>query len=861
LSVLGNFLPLQTRNAAWCCEPLSGKQSAVEKRTELLKPSSLVRALGCIGAAFGLSAPLAADELVPPTKPNIILVLLDDVSAKEFSCYGGHGIKTPNLDRMAREGVMFRTAWSTPLCGPSRALLHTGRYGGRTQYLENDITPKQPFWTKHLVVGKILQSAGYTTAMVGKSHFSNNPKTNLGFDEYCITRFWPGYDGPPQAISTKGTPSMYAVQWYWHPGLIADGKGVPTKPDDFGPDLEVDRIRKCIIRHKSQPFFVYYPMNLPHMTVRSTNSPTGPGARWNYTDVPERDAHGNKTGKRIKRSLKTDLEYVDFLIGQIWSQVVTAGLDQKTILMVAGDNGTAGYGKGKLASEVALHVPFIVYGPGCVKPVGPSDVLVDFSDILPTLAELAGARLPDNYELDGKSFAPLLQGKPFSGREWIHSYLGTARWLRDQRWLLDGEGKFYDCGHNRDESAGYRDVTASNDPEVVEAKRRFQAVLKTIPAPDRDDPDLGPALKRFEKKKKAGGKGTALDSEDLNRRGRKAGGMDRPLVGAIRWDGWFKDNPWEKNLTTEQWYYRLPFFAMIDNDGGVHVCGDSQSVMDQEIAYAKAGGLSYWAFCYYHPRSSAPVSAYNYGWKRYLASKHKRDLNFCLLLQGGAHLGPTNEWEATVAQFVKLFKEPTYQRVCGDRPLLYVYTCAKLIPHFGSARAASNAFQQLREASQKSGAGNPYIVAQIWPNQVAEGFLDSIRFDALGAYSAQGNTNSAEPFAKLVEMNRWIWDRYKATGRDVVPLVNTGWDGRPRNYPGVWYEPGTPTEIAKAVKAALDWGLANFKTSCAQTVLVYAWNEYDEGGWLCPTLKDGGARLVALKKMLDAYPRESLPSE
>jgi arylsulfatase A-like enzyme len=459
-----------------------------------------MRTVLSIGAVLGSSFLFAADPDISAVKPNIILVLLDDVSAKEFTCYGGQGIKTPTLDRMAREGIVFRTAWSTPLCGPSRALLHTGRYGGRTLYLDNNITPRRPFWKQHLVLGKMMQSAGYATAMFGKSHFSNDPRADLGFDEYCIARYWPGYDGPPQAASAKGTASMYAVQWYWHPGLVADGKGCPTQPDDFGPDLEVERIKSFIGRRKAQPFFVYYPMNLPHMTVRSSNTPTSPGARWSYTDVPERDARGNKTGQRIKGSLKADLEHVDFLIGQIWSQVVAAGLDQQTILMVAGDNGTAGYGKGRLTSEVALRVPFIVYGPGRVKPTGSCDALVDFADVFPTLTELAGALVPAGYALDGRSFAPLLQGRPFSGRDWIHSFLGTARWLRDQRWLLDGAGNLYDCGTNRDETAGYREVTASAEPEALAARSRFEAILKTIPAPDRNDPVIGPALIRFEQK-------------------------------------------------------------------------------------------------------------------------------------------------------------------------------------------------------------------------------------------------------------------------------------------------------------------------------------------------------------------------
>jgi len=813
----------------------------------------LIRTFLAVCAALTFVFSLAANEKVATAKPNVILVLLDDVSAKEFSCYGGQGIRTPNLDRMAREGVAFRTAWSTPLCGPSRALLQTGRYGGRTRYLDNSIKPKQPFWKQNQVVGKVMQAAGYATAMMGKSHFSNNPKADLGFDEYCIARFWPGYDGPPQAASAKGTASMYAVQWYWHPGLVADGKGVPTGPHDFGPDIEAERIKRFINRRKARPFFIYYPMNMPHMTVHSTNSPTSPGRRWNYTDVPERDANGNKTGNRIKGSLKTDLEYIDYLIGQIWAQVVADGLAERTILMVTGDNGTASYGKGKLSSEVALRVPFIVYGPGQVKAIGPCDALVDFSDIMPTLAELAGAKFPDGYALDGKSFVPLLQGRPFAGREWIHSYLGTARWLRDQRWLLDGYGKFYDCDNNRDETAGYRDVTTSTDPEVLAARKRFKAVLGTIPAPDRNDPEIGPALMRFEQRIKSAGnaKGSLLGR--AKKVARRPVVSNRPLVGAIRWDGWFKNNPWEKNLADAKWCSRLPFFATVDKGGKVRVCGDSQAVMDQEIAFAKAGGLSYWAFCYYHPASKAAVNPYNYGWRRYLASRHKGGLNFCLLLQG-QHLGPTNKWEETIAQFVSLFKEPTYQRVCGNRPLLYVYSCDKLAWHFGSATAAGEAFRYLRVASVKGRAGNPYIVAQIWPSQTNADFLDTVGFDALGAYSAQGDANLSGSYRHLVEANRWFWNQLKGTGREVVPLVNAGWDGRPRKYPGVWYEQASPAEVADAVKSALDWTRANLGVAPAQNVLVYAWNEYDEGGWLCPTMTEGDARLKALRRMLDAYP-------
>ncbi|HNR34865.1 MAG TPA: glycoside hydrolase family 99-like domain-containing protein [Candidatus Hydrogenedentes bacterium] len=326
-----------------------------------------------------------------------------------------------------------------------------------------------------------------------------------------------------------------------------------------------------------------------------------------------------------------------------------------------------------------------------------------------------------------------------------------------------------------------------------------------------------------------------------------------PIIGAIRWDGWFPGNPWEKNLAPKEWRYRLPFYGKIAEDGSCQVCSDSQETMDREIAHAKAGGIAYWAFCYYHPKSWPQADAYNYGWRRYLKSERKKDVNFCLLLQGGSHLGPAAEWAATVGEFVGHFKEPTYQRVCGDRPLLYVFACEHLIPHFGSPEAAGKAFALLREESRKAGTGDPYIVAQIWTHQIQADFLDAIRFDALGAYSAQGGKGGKQSYADLIESNRSYWERYKASGREVAPTVNAGWDGRPRNYDGPWYEQGTPREIAAAVKGAFDWIRANEAVSPARTVLVYAWNEHDEGGWLCPTLEEGAARLEAIRAMRDAY--------
>lgn len=453
-----------------------------ENRRTFLKKAGAAGVAACSG-------PLLQSSSRGKKKPNIILILGDDVSAKEFSCYGGNGINTPTIDRLAAEGVMFRTAWATPLCGPSRACLYTGRYAWRQKFYDNAVLPAYPLWEKNLLMGQVMKSAGYATAKFGKIHFGGDPHKNYGYDEYCIAQYWEGYDGPWQELN-QPKQGMYAIQWYWHPGLVANGKGVPTGPNDFGPDIEVERLNDFVRRHRQQPFFAYYPTNLPHMFHSKAD-------RWKYTDVPELDRNGNRTGGRIKGSLKADLEYLDRLVGRIIKNLEDLGIRDNTIIIFCGDNGTAGYGKNRLEDERALHVPFIVNAPGLVQKIGPCDELVDFSDVLPTLAELAGAKFPDGYATDGHSFAPLLLGRPFQPREWIFSQLHQARWLRDKRWLLDGYGRFWDCGQNRDETKGYLDVTFSDSAEVIAARKRFEKILDTIPKPDFDDPDTKASWQRF----------------------------------------------------------------------------------------------------------------------------------------------------------------------------------------------------------------------------------------------------------------------------------------------------------------------------------------------------------------------------
>ncbi len=330
-----------------------------------------------------------------------------------------------------------------------------------------------------------------------------------------------------------------------------------------------------------------------------------------------------------------------------------------------------------------------------------------------------------------------------------------------------------------------------------------------------------------------------------------AGGS--PTFGAIRWDGWFAGNPWERNLQDPQWKSRLPFYST-EMEGQIRISSDSQATMDREIEYAARAGLAYWAFCWYHPQSWAQADHYNYGIRLFRASRKKRGLRYALILQGG-HLGKKEEWPETAGVLAEMMRERDYQRVSGKRPLLFVFTCEAVERTFGSQEEGRAAFDLLRAECRKRRIGDPYIVAQVFSAQDGVRWLDAYGFDAIGAYSAPGWGEHRElPYADLAASNRAYRSRLAETGRQVVPLLNLGWDGRPRlgleNYQfyrnGPWYAQPTPDEIATAVSEMREWLRANPTSAPAQTALIYAWNETDEGGWLVPTVAEGDARVRAM---------------
>src|SRR5579862_1813412 len=318
-----------------------------------------------------------------------------------------------------------------------------------------------------------------------------------------------------------------------------------------------------------------------------------------------------------------------------------------------------------------------------------------------------------------------------------------------------------------------------------------------------------------------------------------------PQVGAIRWDAWQDTVTNDRILPTDitdlgphQWHYRLPFFAQVTGSNSVSINGNSQSIMDQEIIYAANAGIGYWAFDI-APATGAS-SGMGIGLHLYFNSAFKSRINFAGILEGNAinDISGQGLWSNQVVRYVNYFKDPSYQKVLGNRPLFYV-----LEPVTATNIAAVDAdIVQLRVASTNAGLGSPYIVDLAGSLTT----LTNYGFDALSAYDIFGGASgTGTPYTNYAAIVHNSWESWKATGANVVPIVSSGFDSRPEYYNPPFWGGGstnyiaapTPGELANHLADALNWTTTNQSACCpANTIILYAWNEHDEGGWICPTL-------------------------
>lgn len=327
----------------------------------------------------------------------------------------------------------------------------------------------------------------------------------------------------------------------------------------------------------------------------------------------------------------------------------------------------------------------------------------------------------------------------------------------------------------------------------------------------------------------------------------------RPSVGAIRWDAWTGGNATEqveRTLAPRQYNFRLPWFAEVRQDGTVRIDGGHQNVMDKEIAYAAEAGLDYWAFVTYPDANPNSTSL-----RLYLASTVRHRLDFCLILHNNLKV-PDNMWTHERERALSLLRELGYHTVTGGRPLVYLFAV-----NLDDPKMAERVSEFKRLASEQG--PEPYLVYMGW-NPAADRIRTApLGFDAVSGYAV---ASSDPTFAQLVHRAENAWQSAATAGVPYVPLVTTGWDKEPRKINPVSWEldatyhkqdvfpsVATPGEIATHLTRAIDFVRANANICQAQTIVVYGWNEHDEGGWLCPTWTAQGpdaSRLDAIRKVL-----------
>jgi arylsulfatase A-like enzyme len=315
---------------------------------------------------------------------NFVLIYADDLGYGDLGCYGHPSIRTPNLDRMAAEGVKF-TQWyaAAPLCTPSRAALQTGRYAvrsGLTRVLFPDSTGGIP--AQETTLAEVLKDAGYRTAAIGKWHLGHLPQylpTRHGFDSY----FGIPYSNDMRPLDGPGAPG--AAKYPPLP-LMRDEKVIETEPDQalLTPRYTEEAVRR-IRAFRGQPFFLYYARTFPHVPLYASPRFRGRSARGVYGGV---------------------VEGIDWSVGEILRTLAKTGQERNTLVVFTSDNGpwlqrgvyagSAGLlREGKATTwEGGVRVPFLARQPGRVQPGRSSAQVGSMLDLLPTFAAMAGARLP-----------------------------------------------------------------------------------------------------------------------------------------------------------------------------------------------------------------------------------------------------------------------------------------------------------------------------------------------------------------------------------------------------------------------------------------------------------------------------------
>jgi len=422
----------------------------------------------------GVTAPLFA----APPPPNLIFILSDDLAQGDLGVYGQRLIRTPRLDRMAREGTRYTQAYSgTSVCAPSRTSLLTGLHTGHSPIRGNwEIQPEGqlPLPAETPTVAEVLKRAGYATAAMGKWGMgmfdTSGSPLRKGFDHFF------GYNCQRHAHSYFPTYLYRDDRRFELPGNTGTGVG-PV----YAQDLIQENVLRWVRAQRDRPFFLYYAITLPHSRFEIND--LGDYAREPWTDQ--------------QKAYAAMVTRLDRDIGQLLDLLAELGLDGRTLVMTAGDNGSSfdpdseigrrfnqagnglrGYKRGLY--EGALRQAALARWPGVVPAGRVSDEPWAFWDFLPTAAELAGVRLAADHRTDGRSLAGFLRGGPAPRRDFFYWELHEQRPMQAARfgdWKAvrnahDQPIELYDLARDPGERAN---LAATQPEQVARAAAIFQA--------------------------------------------------------------------------------------------------------------------------------------------------------------------------------------------------------------------------------------------------------------------------------------------------------------------------------------------------------------------------------------------------
>ncbi|MSR39673.1 MAG: hypothetical protein EXS02_12655 [Planctomycetes bacterium] len=388
----------------------------------------------------------------PARKPNIVFILADDLGIANVGCYGADHAKTPNIDALAKGGTRFTHAYTAPLCGPSRAMIMTGRYAFRTGAVSQDQT-REMSADRETFLPKLLKPAGYTTTSIGKWGQLPLGPAEFGFDDYL--RF-------------RGSGIYWNTQAHGN-NYERNGEPQNLRDGEYMPDLMHQHLVDFLKAHRADPFYVYYSLSHVHSEI-----------------LPTPDSEKGST------NLYADnIAYMDKLVGKLVNELERLQLREHTLIVFFGDNGTAkalasrstiggrplSGEKGSMLEGGGL-VPMIVNWPGKVPANKVSPAFFDASDFVPTLAELAGAPLPATLKLDGRSQLALWRGEAVTPREWAFNQLANHWYVRSSGWKLTEKGELYDMS-----GAPFQETLVAADTKdeaAIAARNRLHAALDTL---------------------------------------------------------------------------------------------------------------------------------------------------------------------------------------------------------------------------------------------------------------------------------------------------------------------------------------------------------------------------------------------